>query len=125
MLSSMLILSRPSIIAISLISQHTSLEYTATNPPASARPADHVKVVARLRRRVWVDSFHELAEDHQRGQAADPAAIEREQAELVVGHGQRAAAAVGEVDFLVLKVLGRREDEVFGSSLGRRTHRFG
>ena len=103
MLSSMLILSRPSIIAISLISQHTSVEsaYTATNPPASARPADHVKVVARLRRRVRVNSLHELAEDHQRGQAADPAAIEREQAELVVGHGQRAAAAGGEVDFLV------------------------
>ena len=58
-------------------------------------PPNHMKVVVRLRRRVWVDRLNDLLEDHQREQATYPAAIEREQAELLVGHGQRAAAAVG------------------------------
>ena len=56
------------------------------NLPASACSPNHVEVVARLRRGLWVDSLHELLEDNKRGQAADPAAIEREEAEVLVWH---------------------------------------
>lgn len=56
------------------------------NSPASTRTAYYVKVVARLWRRVWVDRLHKLLKDHQRRQAANPAAVEREQAEPLIGH---------------------------------------
>jgi hypothetical protein len=49
--------------------------------------ADHVKVVARLRRRARVDGLHQLLEDHQGRQAADAAAVKREQAQVAAGHG--------------------------------------
>jgi hypothetical protein len=35
-------------------------------------------MIAGLWRRIWVDGLHELLEDHQGRQAADPAAVERE-----------------------------------------------
>jgi hypothetical protein len=55
--------------------------------PSCACPADHVEVVARLWRGVWVDSLHQLLEDHQGGQAAHAATVEREQAQVAAGHG--------------------------------------
>ena len=66
----------------------------AAYPPVLV-PSNHMKVVVRLRRRVWVDRLYDLLEGHQREQATYPAAIEHEQAELLVGYGRRAAAAVG------------------------------
>jgi propanediol dehydratase large subunit len=57
--------------------------------PARARPADHVEVVARLRRRRWVDCLHQLLKDHQGGQAAHTTAVKREQAEVVAVHDVR------------------------------------
>ena len=84
--SSMLILSQLSMIVISLVSQHLPYSVYYGNLPASACSADHVKVVARFRRDVWIDGFHELLEDHQRRQAANTAAIERQKAELITRH---------------------------------------
>lgn len=40
-----------------------------------------------------MNGLHELLKDDKRGQAADPAAVEREQAELLIRHGWRATAA--------------------------------
>ena len=56
------------------------------NPPARACSSNHIEVLARLRRRLWINSLHKLLEDDERGQAADPATIEREQAEILVWH---------------------------------------
>jgi hypothetical protein len=56
------------------------------NSPASTCSPNHVEVVARLWRVLWVDSLHELLEDHQRGQTTDSTAIEREEAEISVWH---------------------------------------
>jgi hypothetical protein len=56
--------------------------------PASAFSANHVKVVAKFRRQVWVNRLHKVLKDH-------PAAIGRKQAELLVRHGQRTTAAAG------------------------------
>jgi len=65
-----------------------------SDSPASACPADHVKVVARLWRRVRVDGLHELLEDHQRRQAADAAAVEGQQPDAVVQHHRFDQAAI-------------------------------
>jgi hypothetical protein len=54
--------------------------------PAGAGPADHIEILARLRRRAGVDGLHQSLEDHQRGQAAYAAAVEGKQAELAAGH---------------------------------------
>jgi hypothetical protein len=62
-----LIFSRPSITAISLEGQHAQAKYPTTHHlPTSTGSADHIKVIARLRRRVWVDGLHQLLEDHER-----------------------------------------------------------
>jgi hypothetical protein len=54
--------------------------------PASTCSPNHVEIVARLWRFLQVDSLHELLEDDERGQATDPATVEREQAEVLVRH---------------------------------------
>jgi hypothetical protein len=88
MLSATLIFSRPSMIAMSLVCQRAFfLTCAYSYSPPSTRPSDHVEIIARLRRVVWIDGLHELLEDHQGRQATDAAAVEREQAELVGGHG--------------------------------------
>jgi hypothetical protein len=54
--------------------------------PACACSTDHIEVVAGLWRRLRIDGFHELLQDHQGGQAAYAAAIEREQAYVAARH---------------------------------------
>jgi hypothetical protein len=54
--------------------------------PASACPADHVKVVTWLWRCIWIDSFHKVLEDHEGGQTADAAAVESQQSQILVRH---------------------------------------
>ena len=73
-------------MAISLVSQHLLYSAYYGSLPASACSADHVKVVARLRRSIWADGLHELLENYQRRQAADTAAIERQKTELITRH---------------------------------------
>jgi hypothetical protein len=73
-------------MAISLASQYTYIFLFDIYSPPRARPTDHVEVVARLGRRVWVDSLHQLLKDHESGQAAHAAAVEGEQAQVVVRH---------------------------------------
>ena len=53
---------------------------------AGASAADHVEVLARLRRRLGVDGRHELLEDHERGQAAHAAAVEGKEPDSVARH---------------------------------------
>jgi hypothetical protein len=52
---------------------------------AGAGAADHVEVVSGV---VGVDGVHEAAQDHEGGAAADAAAVEGEQADVVGGHGR-------------------------------------
>jgi hypothetical protein len=87
MQSATLIFSRPSIMAISLMVSPLFTHLDSEYSPPGACSADHVEVVARLRRRVWIDGFHQLLENHQGRQAARTAAVEREQPELAARHG--------------------------------------
>jgi hypothetical protein len=74
----------------------TSARCLHDDSPAGACPADHVEVVACLRRRVWVDGLYQLLEDHQGGQATHAVAVERKQAEFAARYGDaRQVAEVG------------------------------
>jgi hypothetical protein len=90
--------------------------------PARARPADHVEVVARLRRRRWVDCLHQLLKDHQGGQAAHTAAVKREQAEVVAVHDVRVLNDTGGRNTKV-KAARWERGVVFGLHTGSRLRR--
>jgi hypothetical protein len=53
---------------------------------AGAGAADHVEVLARLRRRLGVDGGHELLGDYERGQAAHAAVVEVKEPDSVARH---------------------------------------
>ena len=86
---------------------------TKIDTPASASASDHVEVVARLRRRFWVDRIHELLQDLKRRQAADAAAIEGKQAEVVLWHGWK-----GEQDGLAKQpdLISKMQQHAYGST---------
>lgn len=56
---------------------------------------------ARLRRRFWINGVHQLLHDLKRRQAADAAAIESEQAEVMPGHGGKVSPMMQRVSWPV------------------------
>jgi hypothetical protein len=87
--SSTLISSLPSMIAIRLF-KSAQVKITGSlrvNVPACARSADQIEQVTRLYERearflaLMVQSVHQILEDIESGQAANAAAVERQQAQ--------------------------------------------
>jgi hypothetical protein len=69
-----------------LVDGHTQAAQHDSDQATGAGTADHVEVVARLGRGTRIDCLHQATEDHERGQASHPAAVEGEQAECARRH---------------------------------------
>jgi hypothetical protein len=63
-----------------------SSNFLAEHVPAGARSSYEIEIIARLRRKIWIDGDHNSLENIQRRETTNAAAIEAEKIEISARH---------------------------------------